>query len=446
MANLSEDRQDFLQRAFALAREHHMAGRLQQAGKLYQQILAADPKHADALHLTGVLWLQRKRYAQAIDLIGQAIAIRPGQAKFHCNLGNALRDSGRNKTALASYRRALEVDPRCIDAHQNLGKAYFDAGETEAARACFERALEINPDFAPSLDGLAWVLQEQGRLDQALDAYRRALELDPNRTEFHTNMATILLKNADAEGALEVCENCLAARQQIVRCLAIKAIALAELDRGDAARALMDLDHLVETVMVDPPAPYDSVAAFNRDLAEHIANHRSLMRAPPDHATRFGWHTGELVHDDTLAIHALKTLLTDVVDQWLSDAPPDPSHPFWAAKPERYKLNLWGVVMESQGHQAPHIHPSAWIGGVYYPELPPEVDDPAQAQAGWIEFGRGHDEFYRNSAPRTRSVKPAPGLLVTFPSYFWHRTIPFHSSRRRISVAFDVVPDRAAPD
>ena len=445
MANLSDDQRAALQRQFAQARELHMAGRQQQAGQIYQQILAADPEHADALHLTGVLSLQRKLYPRAIDLIGQAIAIRPGQAKYHSNLGNALRDSGQYQAALASYRHAIEMDPRFIDAQQNLGKAYTDAGDAEAARACFERALDIDPNFALSLDGLATVFQQQGQLDLALDAHRRAIELDPNRTEFRTNMAMTLLRNGAAADALDICNSCLKARQQTVRSLAIKAIALAELDRGAAARALMDLDHLVETAMVETPALYDSLTAFNRDLADHILAHPSLMRSPPGNATRLGWHTGELIHDDHRAIDALKTLLIDMVDRRLAGAPSNSAHPFWAAKPARYELNLWGVVMDSQGHQVPHIHPSAWMGGVYYPELPPEVDDPAQTPAGWIEFGRGDDGLYRHSEPRTRMVKPAEGLLVTFPSFFWHRTVPFQSSRRRVSAAFDVVEVAAAP-
>jgi Flp pilus assembly protein TadD len=445
MANLSDDQRVALQRQFAHARELHMAGRQQQAGQIYQQILAVDPEHADTLHLTGVLWLQRKQYPRAIELIEQAIAIRPGRAKYHSNLGNALRDNGQYQAALASYRDAIEMDPLFIDAQQNLGKAYIDAGDAEAARACFERALNIDPSFAPSLDGLAAVLQQQGKLDQALDAHRRAIKLDPSRTEFRINMAMNLLRNGAAADALDICNSCLAARQQTVRSLAIKAIALAELDRGAAAHALMDLDQLVETVMVETPASYDSLTAFNHDLADHIVAHPSLMRSPPDNATRFGWHTGELVHDDHRAIGALKTLLINMVDRRLAGAPSDSTHPFWAAKPARYKLNLWGVVMESQGHQVPHIHPSAWMGGVYYAELPPEVDDPAKTPAGWIEFGRGDDGLYRHTEPRTRMVKPVEGLLVTFPSFFWHRTVPFQSSRRRISAAFDVVEAAAAP-
>ncbi len=441
MANLSDEQRADQERQFAQARELHMAGQQEQAGQIYQQILATDPEHADTLHLSGVLCLQRKQYPRAIDLIGQAIAIRPGQARYHSNLGNALRDSGQYDAALASYGQALEVDPRFIDAQQNLGKAYFDAGEAEAARACFEQALEIDPDFAPSLSGLAMVLQQQGHLDQALAAYRRAIELEPGRTEFRTNMATILLQTGAAAEALDFCNSCLAAGQQTVRSLAIKGIALAELKHETEARALMDLDQLIDMARVETPAPYDSLAAFNRDLADHVAAHPSLLRSPPNNATRFGWHTGELAHDDHSAIRALKTVLLASVNRRLADEPADRAHPFWAARPMRIKLNIWGVVMESQGHQLSHVHPSAWMGGVYYPELPPEIDDPAQAQAGWIEFGRANDEFYHHSEPMTRVLKPAEGLLVTFPSYFWHRTIPFQSNRRRISVAFDVVPE-----
>ena len=40
------------------------------------------------------------------------------------------------------------------------------------------------------------------------------------------------------------------------------------------------------------------------------------------------------------------------------------------------------------------------------------------------------------------TVRPSVGLLVLFPSYFWHGTVPFRSHQPRLSVAFDAVPDR----
>jgi hypothetical protein len=37
-------------------------------------------------------------------------------------------------------------------------------------------------------------------------------------------------------------------------------------------------------------------------------------------------------------------------------------------------------------------------------------------------------------------VRPTVGMLVLFPSYFWHGTVPFTGSRARLTVAFDIVP------
>ncbi len=40
------------------------------------------------------------------------------------------------------------------------------------------------------------------------------------------------------------------------------------------------------------------------------------------------------------------------------------------------------------------------------------------------------------------SLRPQVGMLVLFPSYFWHGTVPFRSDQARLTVAFDAVPDR----
>ena len=47
----------------------HQAGRLSEAEKLYQQVLADNPQNADALHLLGVIAYQANKYKLAINLI-----------------------------------------------------------------------------------------------------------------------------------------------------------------------------------------------------------------------------------------------------------------------------------------------------------------------------------------------------------------------------------------
>lgn len=40
-----------------------------------------------------------------------------------------------------------------------------------------------------------------------------------------------------------------------------------------------------------------------------------------------------------------------------------------------------------------------------------------------------------------RAYRPREGLLLLFPSYVYHRTLPFESSETRISIAVDVIPE-----
>src|ERR1043166_9630903 len=80
---------------FAAALEHHRQRRMSAAEDLYRQVLAANPNHADALHMLGVLAYQAGRPDAAVDLIGRAIALYGDNPSFHNNVGEALRHLGR---------------------------------------------------------------------------------------------------------------------------------------------------------------------------------------------------------------------------------------------------------------------------------------------------------------------------------------------------------------
>jgi predicted O-linked N-acetylglucosamine transferase (SPINDLY family) len=112
--------------ALAIAIRHHQGGRLQAAEQIYRQILAAEPEHADALHLLGVIAHQTGRHAVAVDCIRRAIGLKGDAAVFHLNLGNALKDQGQPDEAVACCRRALELKPDYAEAHNNLGVTFID--------------------------------------------------------------------------------------------------------------------------------------------------------------------------------------------------------------------------------------------------------------------------------------------------------------------------------
>ena len=100
-------------------------------------------------------------------------------------------------------------------------------------------------------------------------------------------------------------------------------------------------------------------------------------------------------------------------------------------------MRTWGTVLNDGGYQSPHLHPLGWLSGVYYVRVPDGIRSAADT-AGSLEFGHPPERIQPAAQPLTSSVMPREGRLVIFPSWFYHRTMPFTSSDQRISIAFDV--------
>src|SRR5947209_8783348 len=113
----------------AEAVRHHLDGRLSEAACIYQAILEHNPDDADALHLLGVVAHQQGDQARAGELIGRALALRPGEAPYYADLAEVYRATGQLERAVASCRTALALQPDSPEAANNLGLALLAQGD-----------------------------------------------------------------------------------------------------------------------------------------------------------------------------------------------------------------------------------------------------------------------------------------------------------------------------
>jgi tetratricopeptide (TPR) repeat protein len=102
------------------AMAHHQAGRLADARKGYEAVLALG---ADVMaeHYLGVLDMQKGRPHEGENRIRAALAQRDDVPDFFNNLGLCLRAQGRLEEAVAEYRKALNLHPAYAPAWSNLG-------------------------------------------------------------------------------------------------------------------------------------------------------------------------------------------------------------------------------------------------------------------------------------------------------------------------------------
>ena len=163
---------------------------------------------------------------------------------------------------------------------------------------------------------------------------------------------------------------------------------------------------------------------------------------PKDHPT---YHndaleiTGELLVEPKGPMAAFETMMKSAVAHDLESVARHPPHPFLENFPRKWTLASWATRLNGQGNLDPHIHFSGYLGGVYYPLLPGIVARGDQGGAGWFELGRPPERFACQAEPLVRRIQPQEGRLLLFPGYFYHNTIPFSATERRISIAFDVM-------
>jgi len=167
---------------------HHQAGRPEEAEQLYRQILAIDPRHADALHLLGMIEYQAGRLEAAADLIRKAIAIHSKGASYYSNLGTVVQAQGKLEEAEALYRKALALKPQLAEVHVNLANVLQAQGKLDESVVCYEQALALKPESAEALNNLGNARREQGQMDAAMACYERALAIKPDYAEVYYNL------------------------------------------------------------------------------------------------------------------------------------------------------------------------------------------------------------------------------------------------------------------
>ncbi len=146
----------------------HRDGETDQAETLYAQVLLNAPDHPDALHLTGLLWAQRRQYDKAVDFIGRAIEANPGEAMFFNNLANVMVELDRPEEAEAFYIRAVELDSSRLDAFNNLAVLFSRRGQSADAESILLNLIEAAPGFGDARQNLVGHYMRVGKVNEAV--------------------------------------------------------------------------------------------------------------------------------------------------------------------------------------------------------------------------------------------------------------------------------------
>jgi len=258
----------------ATAVADHRAGRRGDAERGYRAILAADPRHFDALQLLGALVVEDGRCEAGIALLRSAIGVRGDHAASRRNLarallgdgqaeealasaehacaiapahagnqhvrGNALAALGRDAEAIDAQVAAIRAEPGHRDAWYDLALALLRAGRADEALSTLDHAIALGCDDARLADceaSRATALRALGRLEDAILAATRAATLRPGDGAKGRNLSILLEEAGRHDECLEACDAALRAEPRHSGILHRRGTTLARLGRQEEAVA-----------------------------------------------------------------------------------------------------------------------------------------------------------------------------------------------------------------
>lgn len=172
----------------------HQKGQLDEALRLYEQVIALQPKHFDALHLAGVITFQQGQAKRAIELMDRALKVDRHNAKAFNNRGAAYAELDDYEQAILNYTKSISLEPDHPNAYNNRGNALIKLGRHAEALQDFDKALLLNPAYFEAYNNKANALNELRRYEEARAHQEKALALNPESADTHWNLGATCLR------------------------------------------------------------------------------------------------------------------------------------------------------------------------------------------------------------------------------------------------------------
>ena len=234
----------------------------------------------------GTVFLNEKRFDEAIEAFSEAIRLRPEDSLAHYHRGVAYYEKDDLDGAIADFSEAIRLDPTNADWHQQRGRVYLEKGNKTEAYADFAQARKLG-DTRPNPEAVeAYKLgqreYEASHFGPAIEHLSKALQLQPDLAAGYNLRGMVRKSMGEFNLALEDTSKAIDLEPEDSALYANRAMVYVALDRHEDA--LADLDRAIE-LGVEEAIVFYGRARLRRhlgDLDGAIADYGEAIRLDPD--------------------------------------------------------------------------------------------------------------------------------------------------------------------
>jgi len=178
-----------------------------QAESWYRQALSRDKDSLDALHGLTTIYFSQKQPDKALAAVNQQLLQSPNNSSFYSLLGLVQSNKEDSASAIAAYKKALELDKNNSDASLKLARLQAKSGALDDALATCNSGIQNNPKEFSFYMMMGSVYERKNDLSKAQSSYEKALQVKPDDPLASNNLAYILLEtNSNPDLALRLAQ------------------------------------------------------------------------------------------------------------------------------------------------------------------------------------------------------------------------------------------------
>ncbi len=204
----------------------------QSAVKVFDALIAANPKNADYRVRYGQFFFERYDPEEAVKLFSEAIEIDPKNARAHLGLATVLAEQFSGK-ANESADKALELDPKLHEAHALKARIALEDDDPKKAGEEADAALSVDPadvqaiavhtaidllkdhdstwtaklrNRAKGFETVAHFFIINRRYEDGIAYYRKAIAADPELWTAHSELGVNLMRLGQSDEAYKELE------------------------------------------------------------------------------------------------------------------------------------------------------------------------------------------------------------------------------------------------
>ena len=376
-------------------------------------------------------------------------------------LALSFRYLGESLKAKESFIKLVNSNPKKDYMYSNAGNFFFDLGHIDQALQCHNQALKLNPKNLNSLNQMGLVLSNRGKDEEAIKYYQHSISIDKTIQASYDNLGNSLRNLERYKEASEVYElsNKVLSRCNQLECLYLLGDKelfykkLKDLQRDDISHPLAAALSSHASIRYDGvdeypfcSKPFDFIKKtellgtefLDEGLINEFFNEfNSLGISKKEQSLLSNGYqsSGNIFFIDKPAIQKIRKIILDQIDLYKKIS--DNTATFISRWPKDYELYGWVIVINDGGSLSGHMHKEGWLSGSLYLERPKKNSQ----HDGDITFSLHGSNFPTGGkAFMTKTIEINKGDMVLFPSSLFHATVPFKSDHKRITLAFDIIP------